>query len=394
MKFRYLFLFAAAYQTASAQLMPLGRHIDFRLNYVGDEWQADIEIDGSADVVGLDEAYLPISDNEQNFSDPSDSGGRLTQPSSSAFAFIGAEPGDPIWVAAQNDPGVGEAFLGWRNRQDEVVFGSYLLDDPRLSGSSARPWIRVQLIDYVPPVGKTGHFSLWNSEAGRPPTVWMSTADTSQDDSFYYAAAGHTHTWWGFTSQGVHRVKVAASAFLADNEQEPTGVSDPFVITFTVGDIGRWQATYFEGDDLEDAAIVGLAADPDGDGHSNLVEYAFGTHPDATGTMAVEDGLGMPEMSLTEDDGVDYITLRYPRRLARNKVDPDVYIPEFTEDLTTEFSADGFEIFTEPFTGNQSALNQNWEMVTARRAIAEGEMKGFARVRIIPGDGFAETLSE
>lgn len=44
-----------------------------------------------------------------------------------------------------------------------------------------------------------------------------------------------------------------------------------------------WAAANFTAGELADALICGLAADPDGDGRANLMEYAQGTPPKAAG---------------------------------------------------------------------------------------------------------------
>lgn len=45
-----------------------------------------------------------------------------------------------------------------------------------------------------------------NTTIGQPPTVSMSTFDTSVENSYYYSAGSHTHAAFGFTAQGIHRV--------------------------------------------------------------------------------------------------------------------------------------------------------------------------------------------
>lgn len=61
-----------------------------------------------------------------------------------------------------------------------------------------------------------------------------------------------------------------------------TGNSDPFAtrfaLTATPGFDG-WRTLNFNRTDLADAALSGPAADPDGDGYGNLIEYAQGTNP-------------------------------------------------------------------------------------------------------------------
>lgn len=47
---------------------------------------------------------------------------------------------------------------------------------------------------------------------------------------------------------------------------------------------GTWRVKHFTFEELNDPTVSGWAADPDGDGRSNLFEYALGTNPRKTGS--------------------------------------------------------------------------------------------------------------
>ncbi|MDB4400532.1 lamin tail domain-containing protein [Akkermansiaceae bacterium] len=73
-----------------------------------------------------------------------------------------------------------------------------------------------------------------------------------------------------------------------------------------------WKAAQFTVAELTDEAISGLAADPDRDGDSNLVEFAFVTNPkDASSSVAIE-----AEVRALNIDGNlgDYLTLTLTQR--------------------------------------------------------------------------------
>ena len=48
------------------------------------------------------------------------------------------------------------------------------------------------------------------------------------------------------------------------------------------GGYNAWLASHFTPVEIADPAISGTTSDPDGDGATNLFEYAFGTDPDLT----------------------------------------------------------------------------------------------------------------
>jgi surface-anchored protein len=384
--FFLFFIFAST--GAYAALEPLGVHVDIRCEFVDGEWFFGLDTDSES--FSPTEAFLPLSDKAYVNGNPAISGARHSQPASAAFAFTGATVGQPIWNAVQGLPGIGEAWPGIRNDQAEGTFGAYIPSDTRVSQGTARPWIRLTLVDYQPPHGTTSHFSMWNTTSGQPPTVWMSTFDTTVEDSYYFSAGSHAHAAFGFTAQGIHRVTFEASAFLGPGATNPTGPSEPFTLIFAVGTTARWQGESFDAAQLADPEISALAADPDGDGLRNILEYAFGTEPLRGGAIPVAEGLGMPVFSLVDEGGTLHQTVTYPRRRADTRLLPEIYQPLFSDTLDGTWTSAEVITTIEDFPVEQAGLNAVWEKVTSRRPVPEGATKGFTRIGITAGDGYAQ----
>lgn len=127
--------------------------------------------------------------------------------------------------------------------------------------------------------------------------------------------------------------------------------------------IDSWRILHFGS-----ATAAGQAADsadPDGDGDSNLIEYAFGTHPNANNPRSVSAA------SITES-GSSYLAITFPRR----KHSDVRYIVEVSSDLVS-WSADTQQ------SGLPASLDQDMEQVTFRdRQASSIHEKRFMRVRI------------
>jgi autotransporter-associated beta strand protein len=80
-------------------------------------------------------------------------------------------------------------------------------------------------------------------------------------------------------------------------------------------------------------ASAALTADPDGDGFSNLAEYAFGRDPNAA------DGGALVQTQIVTVAGSKYLGLTYTRPAGPNAATDITYTPQRTTDLAVQWSS-------------------------------------------------------
>ena len=375
-------LIIASLGNSHGGLISVGEHVDLRWRWeTTNGWTAKAVAESDPEnPYNPDDIFLPLSDKPYIVGNSSISGARFPQSASPDFSFTGQTPGGPLWIAVQGTPGLGEAWPGFDNNQSANTFGSYISSDLRLSQSTPRPYITITLDSYIPPAGIASHFSMWSRSSNSRPIVWMSTYDQSNEDQYTFVAGTHTHSNWGFTALGIHRIKIRASAFLGPGQTNPTGSSAVETLTFAIGPFANWQATHFSSAELDEIEISGPNADPDHDGLKNIVEFGFGLPPRNGAAMPEIVGLGLPQMSMVEENGVFYEIIEYPTRRIADQTAPLVYLPEFSSDLSTWSDLNVVTTATD-FTGSSISLNPVWQKVSSRRAVGTTrQVSGFGRV--------------
>lgn len=149
---------------------------------------------------------------------------QLTMPSNSAYSFIGAAPGESIWVLPQTqDPNL--LFLGVGAEEADGIFETWNPGDSRGANTSGA-WIELSLVSVSGP----GHFSVWQNDGFGSPIVYMSTFEggVGSADKLFIGEGGHAHYNWGFTELGAYEVVFQARAFIGGEEVTSQGT---FVFT-------------------------------------------------------------------------------------------------------------------------------------------------------------------
>ncbi len=255
-------------------------------------------------------------------------------------------------------------------------------DRKRLEGYLAHKW---GLAGNLPslhfykdaPPGGVGTIVNLDGSVSDPDGNPLTTAWTLQSGpaAVSFADASMVDTTVTFSEPGTYVLRLTADdgAFQSFDEVTVT-VTAPFVDTDGDGLDDNWEIENFG--NLDETA----EADSDGDGLSNMLERAFGTHPNDAASR-----VPMPEGVIMDEGGVDYLTLTY-RRLSGGSgttgVDYTagglVYTVEYDTDLIDPWSSGSVVAVGDPIDNGDGT-----ETVTLRLSTAvSDEMRQFIRLKV------------
>lgn len=163
-----------------------------------------------------------------------DNKAQQTLPNTDDFGFVGAKPGQKVWVVPQVEQ-VGVPWLGWSTQSPAFV-------------NSAVRGVTMTFVGHQGP----GQFTLFLQNGGfeKPQLLWTSANKVAQD--LWVELNTHTHANWVFTEPGIHNVAIKISTELTDGQKHDI----TRVLTFAVGeveDLPAAQATGWEGEFLSQA---------------------------------------------------------------------------------------------------------------------------------------------
>lgn len=288
---------------AAAQVANLSnQHMDFRLQY-------DASATGSNRlniILGYDPGQRAT--NTQVYI-VGGAAAKVSIPANANYAFLGAA-GAPVWILPQSQ-NTSLPYLGIS--AEDIPTG--IFTDP----------MQLEVVSVEGP----GNFFAWSvSGAGQPPTVKFIATNGVVAPGFDHAdvfIGSHEHNNWAFSTNGLYRVTFRANGqFLG----EPTNtVGRDVAWSFQILPLRPWEnwaATNWL--PATASSTNGPAADPDGDGIPNALEYALGLDPNVATTT------GLPAFSLVTTNGETYGALTY----SRVKAAPDIdYQPSVRSDLNS-----------------------------------------------------------
>jgi surface-anchored protein len=271
---------AFTFEVLPAVVQLTNQHVDLRVLY---------------DANATNRLSLVALDKDTHTSHPADEtvlvvpeSARLSLPDGTPFGAAGA----PIWVLPQS-------------QNPDLLFLGISAE-----GIAANAFSNGSLGLQLKSVNGPGNFFLWQASQFGGFEVRMNSADgISAADATTPLVGSHEHFNWGFTAPGIYQITLQASARIAGETTNTTSLDTVF--TFHVlplpatSPFAQWQRKHWpEGTPNN---VQGPAADPDGDGVVNLVEFALNLDP-ASGSRA-----GLPVVSFVANGGMTYGALSFTR---------------------------------------------------------------------------------
>jgi surface-anchored protein len=213
---------------------------------------------------------------------------RRDRPADSKWDFLGVPAGAPVWIFAAN----------------QAISPGFATTPPNLSGNLTFTLDRID-----GPQG--GVFSMYTGSA---PTIHIRTDNGIGSSDVFQKPLQHTHVNWAFSKKGLWIIHLKVQGTLAATDQ-PTAESAPQPLVFAIGDYANWKASHFTLAELLEPNISGDHADPDGDGWSNLLEYALGGHPRIASATRIDDGQPLAPRLIAPTTPGDTWHLHFHRRM-------------------------------------------------------------------------------
>ena len=166
----------------------------------------------------------------------------------------------------------------------------------------------------------------------------------------------------------------AGTGGLAAPAAEAPGAAGSAVILLSPPSYPVWQARMFSAAELNDPALSAATADADGDGLSNLLEFACNLDPRSAGQHALTGNSGLPVHSIVPTPDGPRLTLAYLRRKAAGNpgITTQAVFSSALDDTAWEAAAS--EVVT--------SLDETWERVTATDPAPAGAARRFGRVAV------------